>query len=257
MNVATKVARRPRAFVRVQGPDAEDFLQRMLSNDVSSADVVDALLLTPKARVIAPVRVWRRGADDFLLLTEPDLGETLRGALLRGRFAAKCEIELEQHTSTVVFGDASGIANPDYGSAAIEVLDEAVEPTMDGDELELLRIRAGTPRFGHEIDDRVLPAEAGLVETAVSFTKGCFPGQEPIARLHYRGHANRGLRVLTWEGDELPPPDAPAAYEGKDVGRITSAARDGDRVVALAYVRVEVPADAELDVGTAKARPLD
>ena len=63
MTVAIKVARRPRAYVRVQGPDAEDFLQRMLSNDVS-ADVCDALLLTPKARVIAPVRVWRRGDGD-------------------------------------------------------------------------------------------------------------------------------------------------------------------------------------------------
>jgi tRNA-modifying protein YgfZ len=256
MKVATRVARRPRAYVRVQGPDAEDFLQRMLSNDVS-VEACDALLLTPKARVIAPVRVWRRGADDFLLLTEPELGETVRAALVRARFAARCEIEPEQHTSAIVFGDAEGIANPDYGEPAVEALDEAVEPTMDNDELELLRIRAGTPRFGREIDDRVLPAEAGLVERAVSFTKGCFPGQEPIARLHYRGHANRGLRVLTWEGSELPAYDTPVVHEGRDVGRVTSAARDGDSIVALAYVRVEVPAEAELDVGTAKARPLD
>jgi folate-binding protein YgfZ len=256
MKVATRVARRPRAYVRVQGPDAEDFLQRMLSNDVS-VEACDALLLTPKARVIAPVRVWRRGADDFLLLTEPELGETVRAALVRARFAARCEIEPEQHTSAIVFGDAEGIANPDYGEPAVEALDEAVEPTMDNDELELLRIRAGTPRFGREIDDRVLPAEAGLVERAVSFTKGCFPGQEPIARLHYRGHANRGLRVLTWEGSELPAYDTPVVHEGRDVGRVTSAARDGGSIVALAYVRVEVPAEAELDVGTAKARPLD
>jgi tRNA-modifying protein YgfZ len=256
MKVATRVARRPRAYVRVQGPDAEDFLQRMLSNDVS-VEACDALLLTPKARVIAPVRVWRRGADDFLLLTEPELGETVRAALVRARFAARCEIEPEQHTSAIVFGDAEGIANPDYGEPAVEALDETVEPTMDDDELELLRIRAGTPRFGREIDDRVLPAEAGLVERAVSFTKGCFPGQEPIARLHYRGHANRGLRVLTWEGSELPAYDTPVVHEGRDVGRVTSAARDGGSIVALAYVRVEVPAEAELDVGTAKARPLD
>jgi folate-binding protein YgfZ len=256
MSIATRVARRPRAYVRVAGPGAEDFLQRMLSNDVS-AEVCDALLLTPKARVIAPLRVWRRAPDDFLLLTEPELGETVRTALLRARFAAKCEIEPEEHTSTIVFGKADGIPNADYGLPAVEVLDDPVEPTMADDELELLRIRAGTPRFGHEIDDRVLPAEAGLVEHAVSFTKGCFPGQEPIARLHYRGHANRGLRVLTWEGAELPGYDTPVAFEGKEVGRVTSAAHDGDRIVALAYVRVAVPADAELDVGTAKARPLD
>jgi len=250
------VAGRLRSYVRVQGPDAEDFLQRMLSNDVST-DVCDALLLTPKARVIAPLRVWQRGPDDFLLLTEPELGETVRSALLRARFAAKCEIEPEEHVSAIVFGEADGIPNDDYGVPAVEVLDEPVEPTMDDDELEVMRIAAGTPRFGREIDDRVLPAEAGLVERSVSFTKGCFPGQEPIARLHYRGHANRGLRVLTWDGSEMPAADAPVGYEGKEVGRVTSAARDGDRIVALAYVRVEVPADAELDVGAFKARPLD
>ena len=256
MSVATKVARRPRAYVRVQGPDAQAFLQRMLSNDVS-AEVCDALLLTPKARVIAPLRVWRRGSDDFLLLTEPELGDVVRDALLRARFAARCEIELEEHTSAVVFGDAEGIPTLDYGEPAVEVLDDTVEPTMEDDELELLRIRAGTPRFGREIDERVLPAEAGLVDRAVSFTKGCFPGQEPIARLHYRGHANRGLRVLTWEGSGLPEYDEPVVYEGKEVGRVTSTARDGDRIVALAYVRLEVPADVQLGVGTAKARPLD
>jgi folate-binding protein YgfZ len=256
MTVATKVARRPRAYVRVRGPEAEDFLQRMLSNDVS-ANVCDALLLTPKARVIAPLRVWRRNGDDFLLLTEPQLGETVRGALLRARFAAKCEIELEEHSSTIVFGGADGIPNPDYGVPAVEVLDQPVEPTLDDDELEAMRIVAGTPRFGREVDDRVLPAEAGLVDRAVSFTKGCFPGQEPIARLHYRGHANRSLRGLALEAEELPAYDAPVLFEGKEVGRLTSAARDGDRIVALAYVRVEVPADADLEVGSAKARPLD
>ena len=202
MSIATRVARRPRAYVRVQGPDAEDFLQRMLSNDVS-VEFCDALLLTPKARVIAPLRVWRRGPDDFLLLTEPELGETVRSALLRARFAARCEVELEEHTSSIVFGGADGIPTADYGVPAVEVLDEPGESTMSDDELEVLRITAGTPRFGREIDDRVLPAEAGLIERAVSFEKGCFPGQEPIARLHYRGHANRGLRVLTWEGSEL------------------------------------------------------
>jgi len=250
------VARRPRAYVRVQGPDAEDFLQRMLSNDVS-AEACEALLLTPKARVIAPLSVWRRGDGDFLLLTEPELGETVRAALLRARFAAKCEIELEEHSSAIVLGEAEGIPTPDYGVPAVEVLDESLDATIDGDELEVMRILAGTPRFGLEIDDRVLPAEAGLVERAVSLTKGCFPGQEPIARLHYRGHANRGLRVLVVDGSELPEYDAELVFEGKPVGRVTSAARDGDRVVALGYVRVEVPLDAELELGDARARPLD
>jgi folate-binding protein YgfZ len=255
--VVSGVARRPRAYVRVTGLDAEDYLQRMLSNDVASGEFLDALLLTAKARVIAPLRVWRRSEIDFLLLTEPELGDVVRATLLRSRFAAKCEIELEEHTSVVVFGEAEGIPSTDYGVPAVEVLDGALEPTIADDELEALRIAAGTPRFGREIDDRVLPAEAGLVERAVSFTKGCYPGQEPIARLHYRGHANRGLRVLELDGGDLPEYDAPVAYEGKDVGRVTSAARAGTGVIALAYVRVEVPADAVLEVGPARARPLD
>ena len=69
--VTQSAARRPRAYVRVQGPNAVEYLNRMQSNDVPDAGSVDALLLTPKARVIAPVLVWRRGADDVLLLTEP------------------------------------------------------------------------------------------------------------------------------------------------------------------------------------------
>jgi len=238
-------ARRPRAYVRVQGPDAVDYLNRMLSNDVPDSGSVDALLLTAKARVIAPVLVWRRGDDDVLLLTEPELGEALRAQLTRMRFAAKCEIEPEEHVSTVVLGGADGIPNRDYGVPAVEVLDS----DADGDaDLERLRIEAGTPLYGRELDDRVLPAEAGLEERAISFTKGCYPGQEPIARQHFRGKVNRRLRVLEVEG--APAPETPVVHGGKDVGRITSAVEG----VALAYVRVEVPAGASLEVAGTPAR---
>ena len=223
----------------------------MLSNDVSHEPFFDALLLTPKARVIAPLRVWRRGPDDFLLLTEPGLGKVVRSALLRARFAAKVEVEPEQHTSHVVFGDGvAGIPTFDYGEPAVEVLDSSAAATVDPGELERLRIEAGTPAWGKEVDDRVLPAEAGLVERAVSFTKGCYPGQEPIARLHYRGHVNRRLRVLELEGDDVPPYDAEVTLDGKAVGRITSAVPG----LALGYVRREVPDDAELRVGATPAR---
>jgi folate-binding protein YgfZ len=241
------VAARERAFVRVAGPDARDYLQRMVSNDVDSLQVGDAcpaLLLTAKARVIAPVVVWRRGDDDFLLLTEPELGEVVRALLTRMRLRARCEIEPEEHSSVLVFG-GDGIAG-DFPDAA-EVIDGGLEPTLDADELELRRIEAGVPRWGREIDDRILPAEAGLDATHVSFTKGCYPGQEPVARLHYRGHPNRGLRVL--ELDEVPEQDAELVHEGKPVGRVTSAARRPDgSVVALAYVRAEVPDDAGLEL---------
>jgi len=231
--VTQSVARRPRDYVRVAGPDAEDFLQRMLSNDVSQA-ACDALLLTPKGRIIAPLRVLRRAPDDFLLLTEPGLGETVRVSLLRARFAAKCELEREDHSSVLLWSD-------DF-AAAEERLDADVAPTVSDEELERARIEAGLPAWGKDLDDSILPAEAGLDRTHISFTKGCYPGQEPVARLHYRGHPNRLLRIVDVEsaqaGDEL-------RHGEKVVGRITSAVP----CVALGYVRREVPDEAELTVG--------
>src|ERR687884_573864 len=146
--VTARAARRPRAYVRVAGPDAVDYLDRMLSNDVPDEGSVDALLLTAKARVIAPLLVWRRGEDDVLLLTEPELGDVVVAQLTRMRFAARCEIEREEHWSTIVFGRAEGIPNRDYGRPAVEVLDADVEPTLGDEELERLRIEAATPRYG-------------------------------------------------------------------------------------------------------------
>jgi folate-binding protein YgfZ len=211
----------------------------MVSNDVTESEVFDALLLTAKARLVAPLRVWRRGPEDFLVATEPELGEAVRATLLRARFAAKCEIEPEAHTSTLVW-------NGDFAQAK-ELVDAAVEPTVDADALERARIEAGIPAWGKELDESILPAEAGLDETHISFGKGCYPGQEPIARLHYRGHVNRKLRVLEVEAAE---PGADVMHAGKKVGRVTSAVPG----LALGYVRVEVPEDAELQIGSATAR---
>jgi folate-binding protein YgfZ len=245
--VTDRIAERPRDYVRVAGPDALEFLQRMVSNDVSR-DWCEALLLTPKARVVAPLVVVRRSPEDFLLLTEPGLGEVVQATLTRARFAAKVEIEPEEHTSHVLLGEADrGIPNLDYGVPAVELLDSERSATLGAAELERLRIEAGSPAWGKEIDDRVLPAEAGLDERAISFTKGCYPGQEPVARQHYRGKVNRRLRVLevdaAEEGDEI-------VLDGKVVGRVTSAVPGR----ALGYVRVEVPEDAELSVRGHPAR---
>jgi folate-binding protein YgfZ len=238
------VASRPRDYVRVAGPDAEDFLQRMVSNDVAEAPC-PALLLTPKARVIAPLTLVRRGPEDFLLLTEPGLGDSVRSNLLRARFAAKVEVEPEEHTSVVVFGEEGGIPSAELGEPGSELLDAGIEPTLAGEEVERMRIEAKVPAWGKEVDDSILPAEAGLDETHISFTKGCYPGQEPVARLRHRGKVNRSLRVLEVEtaepGDEIRQGD-------KVVGRVTSAVSGK----ALGYVRVEVPADAELAVGEAR-----
>jgi tRNA-modifying protein YgfZ len=228
--------------VRVAGPDAEDFLQRMVSNDVTEAPC-RALLLTPKARVIAPLVVVRREAEDFLLLTESGLGETVRSNLIRARFAAKVEIEPEEHTSVVAFGEDGGIPSLEFGEPGSELLDTDLEPTLPGHELERMRIDARMPAWGKEVDDSILPAEAGLDETHVSFTKGCYPGQEPIARLRHRGKVNRSLRVI--EVDSAEPGDE-VRHGEKVVGRVTSAVAGR----ALAYVRVEVPEAAEITIGT-------
>ena len=260
---AVRVGRRSRAFVGVTGPEAAPYLQRMLSNDVEAlgpGESCEALLLTAKGRIVAPMTVFRRAPDDFLLLTEPELGQALRSALLRSRLASKVDVELEEHASSLVVGRETppgGIANREYGVAAYELIDEETPAwgEISDDELERLRIHAGTPRFGRELDDRVLPAEAGLDKRAIDFEKGCYPGQEPIARQHYRGRVNRTLRVLEVDGEDIPAYDAELTYEGKAVGRVTSAIRNGEHVAALGYVRVEVPADALLHLGDREVRP--
>ena len=115
------VAAREREFVRVAGPDACDYLQRMVSNDVEALQVGDAcpaLLLTAKARVIAPLVVWRRGDMDYLLLTEPELGEPVHALLTRMRLRAQCEIEAEEHESVLVFG-GDGIDTGFPGAAEV------------------------------------------------------------------------------------------------------------------------------------------
>jgi tRNA-modifying protein YgfZ len=243
-----------RGYVRVAGPDAGDFLERMVSNEVVSLEpgreARPALLLTPKSRIVAPLRVVREEPEAFLLITEAELAETVASTLLRARFAAKCQIEVEPYRGFLHLGadPGDGVVNHDYGVEAWETWgEEEREAATNPTKLEALRIEAGTPAWGKELDETILPAEAGLDETHVSFTKGCYPGQEPIARLHFRGHPNRRLRVLevadATPGDEI-------VHEGKTVGRVTSAVPGR----ALGYIRREVPEDAVLQVGGAEAR---
>ena len=244
------LVRLTRGYVAVSGPEAADFLERMVSNEVVSLEPGEArraLLLTPKSRIVATLRVVREGPDAFLLITEAELAEVVASTLLRARFAAKCEIAVRPFHGYLHLGQAEGVPNDDYGVEAYESWGEEERKAAPADELEPLRIEAATPAWGKELDEKVLPAEAGLDETHISFTKGCYPGQEPIARLHYRGHPNRRLRVLTVEsaspGDEI-------LHGEKTVGRVTSAVPGR----ALGYVRREVPDDAELRIGGAEAR---
>jgi len=245
-----------RGYVEVTGPQAEDFLERMISNEVASlaeGEARPALLLTPKGRIVAALRVVRTGPDSFLLVTEvSELTQPVAAALRAARFASRCDIETREWEGFVQLGsepEPPAFRTDDYGVEAWELwreqggIADAAEPAS----LEELRIAAGTPAWGKEVDDSILPAEAGLDETHISFSKGCFPGQEPIARLHYRGHANRRLRRLevadAQPGDEI-------VWNEKVVGRVTSAVPGR----ALGYVRTDVPDDGVVIVGGAEAR---
>jgi folate-binding protein YgfZ len=244
------LVRLDRGYVSVAGPEAADFLERMLSNEVATLEPGEArraLLLTPKSRIVAPLRVVREGPEAFLLITEASLADVVSAALTRARFAAKCEIEVKPYRGYLQLGGGEGIPNGDYGIEARESWSEEEREAAGADDLERLRIEAGTPVWGKELDETILPAEAGLDETHVSFTKGCYPGQEPIARLHYRGRPNRRLRVL--EVADAKPGDE-VVLDEKVVGRVTSAVAD----LALGYIRREVPDDAALEIGGAEAR---
>jgi folate-binding protein YgfZ len=136
-------------------------------------------------------------------------------------------------------GEVSRLREALTGAGAVEVDLEAAE---------ILRIEAGTPRFGAEMSSETMPAEAGIVEAAVDFTKGCYIGQEPVARLHYKGRPNRHLRGL-----KLGAPaelGTPLKLAEKEVGRVGSACvSPAQGPIALAIVRREAEPGAELAVG--------
>ncbi len=293
-----------RSFTLVSGRDAMRFLQGMVTNDVETIAVGSAayaLLLTPKARVIADLRLTRLDDDRFLIDCDPAAGDQVRALLTRYRLAARAVIEPADAAFAVIVvaGPKAGLvilealgvlpradapegegtdatldagaihvlASACCGDKAFELIGERpalaaawerLEPALaryDGavigeEALEVLRVEAGIPRFGAELDDRVMPAEAGVVERAVSFTKGCYVGQEPVARLHYRGHANRRLRAVLLDG-HVPTHGDIVRVEGRDVGRVTSAVASPTlgQAVALAIVRREIDAGQRVDIG--------
>ena len=117
---------------------------------------------------------------------------------------------------------------------------------------ETARIEAGIPRFGSDITPDNFPAEAGILERAVSFEKGCYPGQETVAKMHYRGHPNRLLFRLIADGPS-PEPGAPIVQNTKQVGRITSVAPlpVNGQTLALGYLSRNADTQDELRAGDA------
>ena len=176
-------------------------------------------------------------------------------------------LELKEHeTRTVDIGDTSplvaGVRHPISGYDLIGPVDQLREAlnhllkdgaTLSGNHAyETARVEAGTPRFGPDITPDNFPAEAGILERAVSFSKGCYPGQETVARMHYRGHPNRTLHRLKIEGPP-PSPNTPIFQSDKQVGRITSVAPlpVDERTLALGYLHRNAAPYEALRVGQA------
>jgi len=137
---------------------------------------------------------------------------------------------------------------------ALAALTAAGVATANEDALEVVRIEAGVPRQGSDIDDTTIPQEAFLERAAVSFTKGCFLGQELVCRIDTRGHVNKLLRGLVIAGADQPEPGAEITVDGKSVGKLTSVARSPRLgVIALASVRREVEPGATVTVAGATA----
>jgi folate-binding protein YgfZ len=270
-----------RAFVEVAGPDAEAFLQNLLTQDlegIADGESRRALLLTPKAKVLADVRVTRLSPEHLLLDVEPMAVAEFVKQLTRYRLGSKATIEATEHWSLVsligpgalaielpgtriesTLGDLPRVDTIVATSDLAASLDAAVRAgavPVDEGAVEALRVEAGEVRLGHDVDERWMPAEVGLVDATVSFDKGCFIGQEPVTRLHRRGHANRGPRRVALSTAVAPGTEL--VLEGKEAGVVTSVADAPwlDSARAIAILRVEVPEGAVLDAAGTTATVL-
>ena len=254
----------PRDVVRVSGPDAERYLQGQLSQDVAALAPgawAWALVLSPQGRLDAFVRVYRASAGEFVLDTDAGTGPALVTRLLRFRLRTKVEVQQLGWRAVAVRGPGAvslwpsvaqaedlvavpfewgGLAGYDLLGAGPVAPGAAV--AVGQDDYEAVRIEAGFPRHGAELDERTIPAEAGLVEASASFTKGCYTGQELVARIDSRGsNVPRHLRGLLLSGPATagePLYRAEAGAEpAKEAGRLTSVALSPERGwVALGYL---------------------
>ena len=212
----------------VRGPDAGAYLQGQLSQDVlalGTGGSAATLLLEPSGKLGFWLTVTRTGADTFELAVDEGFGAEVVARLERFKIRTDAEVAL-------VPG-----GRPDAGGAA------------RGDEVD--RITAGLPKMGAEITDGVIPAELGqaVIDASVSFTKGCYTGQELVARVDSRGgNVPRHLRGLVIDGDQPPLPGSEIVVGDKVVGTVTSSAfapaRGAAIALALVHRSVEPPAAA-------------
>ncbi len=264
---ATMAIRLERDALRVSGPDTIAFLQGQLSQDVAALAVGTAawsLLLQPQGKVDALLRVLRLGEAEVVLDVDGGYGDAVRARLERFKLRTRCTLEaMPAWTCVAVRGPGAAEVGVPGGVLAIDprwpslegvdLLGEAVAlpeaiPVAEIDAYEALRIEAGVPKLGAELTERTIPAEAGrwLIDASVSFTKGCYTGQELVARIDSRGgKVARNLRGVVIEGDRAPPAGAALfAPDGRELGSLTSVAHSSRlaSLVALAYVpRAVVP----------------
>ena len=255
--------RRTRDVVRVTGPDARTYLQGQLSQDVEALAIgaaAETFVLQPTGKVEAWLRVGRTGEDGYVLDVDAGWGEVVVARLTRFLLRTDCTVELVDWQLVTVLdaqpgslpAPAGGMAlNVDWpGLDAVDLLGPDVS-TPDGvDEADAAtwehrRIAAGIPTMGAEIDDTTIPGATGVVDRSASFTKGCYTGQELVARVDSRS-AGTPTRIVRATGHgPAPGPGAALGLDGTEVGLLTSTADrpDGSGFVALASIRraVEVP----------------
>lgn len=246
------IARPDRGRLRLTGADAGSFLQALVTNDVTSlglGESCDALLLTPQGRMLADLSVFC-GRDEWLISVPAPLAESLTMRLDFSVFTEDVQVANASqliHQITLVrdgmheqqdlYYDAEGEA------ALFKQLREAGVEQLSVEEAEALRIKAGRPKWGVDMTEDTIPLEAGLLDRAISQTKGCYPGQEVIVRVLHRGGGRVAKRLMriTFPFEQLDVPAAGTAITigGAEVGKITSAAHTRNRaeVVALGYVQ--------------------
>ena len=263
----------PRDVVLATGDDAANYLQGQISQDVEAVNPgasAWSLVLAPQGKVDAWFRLTRNHDGSFLLDVDAGFGSALVARLERFRLRVDVAFEsLAGWRMLAVRGapateadldavDATVRARIEWpGYCGVDLLGPAVAPPAGlpvaaAADLEVARIRAGWPAMGRELTERTIPAEiAGLVESSVSFTKGCYTGQELVARIDSRGgNVPRPVRLLEIGGDGVSP-GAEITVDGRPVGEVTSAAADPDSAATVAlgpvHRRVEPPASAAVD----------
>jgi tRNA-modifying protein YgfZ len=221
----------PRDVVRVSGPDAQTYLQSQLSQDLRSmtdGDSAWSFVLQPTGKVDVLLRITRNDAETFILDTDAGFGEVMVARLNRFKIRVKADIETVGWRCVALRGDdANSVAGVVAWGDGVDLLGADVTPPTQAvagteEQFELLRIEAAWPRMGAEITPgESVPAESGVISAAVSFTKGCYPGQELVERMDSRGaSAPRSVRRVTVA--EGSAPGDGYEVDGVEVGTITS-----------------------------------